>query len=320
MQKFLHHNIPICLVLMPLLALITACTTSSALIESGKPPSIDPLVSTQWLSEHLDDPDLIVLDCTVLVEQDEKGSIRSVSGQASYNAGHIPSAGFADLFGDLSAENSALEFTLPEPEKFVAAMRALGVSDNSRVVLYDANYSVWAARVWWMLRWIGFDRVAVLNGGLSAWKAENRAISTAAPDRPAGQLGVVIRPELIALQDEVLAATKNSNAALIDAMPSAHYRGEFTMYTRSGHIPGATNMPAFNLLDEGGYFRSDDELDMMLDGDRDDRAITYCGGGVSASAVAFTMYRLGFTDVAVYMGSLQEWTANPANPMSLNVP
>jgi thiosulfate/3-mercaptopyruvate sulfurtransferase len=100
-------------------------------------------------------------------------------------------------------------------------------------------------------------------------------------------------------------------------MPDAHYRGEFSMYARPGHILGATNMPSSDLLDEVGRYRSYDELDMMHDGDRNARVIAYCGGGVAASSVAYTMHRLGFTEVAVYMGSLQEWATDPANPMTL---
>ena len=122
---------------------------------------------------------------------------------------------------------------------------------------------------------------------------------------------------MIADRDEMLAATANASVKIIDTLPVAHYRGEFSLYDRPGHIPGATNLPSSDLLDELGRYRTIDELEMMHDGDRSSRAITYCGGGVAASSVAFTMHRLGFTDLAVYMGSLQEWTSDPANPMTL---
>jgi len=275
---------------------------------------MDTLVTAQWLSQHLDDPDLVVLDCTVRVDMEE-GGVRIESGRADYEGGHIPSAGFADLMDDLSDGDSPLKFAVPTPERFAAAMGALGVGDDSRVVLYDASGSAWAARVWWMLRWVGFDRAALLDGGLGAWTAEDRPLSTEPANRTAKQLTPAPRPELIADRDEVFAAIDNSAVSLIDALPEASYRGEMAMYDRPGHIPGASNIPAFALLDESGRYRPHDELAAMHDGDHNARAITYCGGGIAASSNAFIMTRLGFTDVAVYTASLQEWAADPANPM-----
>jgi thiosulfate/3-mercaptopyruvate sulfurtransferase len=194
-------------------------------------------------------------------------------------------------------------------------MGALGVGNDSRVVLYDAYNSAWAARVWWMLRWVGFDRAAVLDGGLNAWKAAGGALSTKPASRQARTLTPAVRPELIADRDEVFAALEQDSINLIDAMPEAHYRGEWTMYDRPGHIPGAINVPVTSLVDDSGRFRPADELAALFESDRDHRAITYCGGGIAASANAFMMTRLGFTDVAVYTASLQEWAADPANPM-----
>ena len=108
-------------------------------------PAMDSLVSAQWLSEHINNPDLVVLDCTVLVEMDKNGGMRSVNGEANFASGHIPGAGFADLMGDLSDTEAAFEFTAPSPQAFAAAMAALGVGDNSRVVLYDTYNGAWAA-------------------------------------------------------------------------------------------------------------------------------------------------------------------------------
>ena len=185
------------------LALIGACSTSSVQIDEQ---TLDTLVTTQWLSEHLDDPDLVVLDCTVLVEPDGSGGLRSVSGRTEYDAGHIPSAGFADLMGDLSDPDNTLDFIMPTLEQFSVAMGALGVGDDSRVVLYTANNPDWAARVWWMLRWAGFDRAALLDGGLEAWIADGRPLSTEPAHRPAKQFTGVPRLETIADRDQVLAA------------------------------------------------------------------------------------------------------------------
>jgi len=278
---------------------------------------MDTLVSAKWLHQHLDDPDLVVLDCTVMVEADGQGDLRTSSGRPNYEAGHIPGAGFADLMGELSDSESPLEFSLPTPEEFVAAMSALGVSDDSRVVLYSANYPAWAARVWWMLRWIGFERAALLDGGLAAWAAAGYPVSTESLRRATGKLSMNLRPELIADRGEVLESLEDREVQLIDSMPEAHYRGEVAMYDRPGHIPGASNIPTTLLMDETGRFRPQDELEMLFDGDMNDRTITYCGGGIAASVNAFVLHRLGFTDVAVYAASLDEWAADPANPMEL---
>jgi len=303
-------------VLIAALALVTGCASP----KSQPDAMMDTLVTAQWLSEHIDDPDLVVLDCTVVVEPNKDGGVRILSGRAAYEAGHIPSAGFADLMGDLSDGNSPLKFAVGTPQQFSAAMGELGVGDDSRVVLYDGNNMVWAARVWWMLRWIGFDRAALLNGGLGAWTTEDRPLSTEPANRPAQKLTPAPRPELIADRDDVLAAIDNNAVSIIDALPEASYRGEMAMYDRPGHIPGASNIPAFALVDDSGHYLPLEELAAIFDGDRNARTITYCGGGIAASSTAFIMSRLGYTDVAVYTASLQEWAADPANPMVVDAP
>ncbi|MEJ2653621.1 MAG: sulfurtransferase [Gammaproteobacteria bacterium] len=276
---------------------------------------MDTLVSTDWLSRHLNDPDLVVLVCSFSQVPEEGGGFPNVSGRSEYDKGHIPSAGFADLKGDLCDANSPIEFAVPAPEQFCAAMGALGVGDDSSVVLYDTAYSAWAARVWWMLRWAGFDRAAILNGGLKTWTAEGRPLSTAPASRPPKRITPAPRPSLIADRDEVLAGIDDAGVNLIDALPEAFYRGERSLYGRPGHIPGAKNICGLDLLDESGRYRPDEELAAMHGGDRGARTITYCGGGILASSNAFILTRLGFTNVAVYTASLQEWAADPANPM-----
>jgi thiosulfate/3-mercaptopyruvate sulfurtransferase len=305
------------LTLIVVLGLIAACSKSDNSPGVFVDTKMDSLVTAEWLSEHLNDPDLVVLDCTVLVEPTSDGDFRIVNGRAHYEEGHIPTAGFADLMGDLSDGDSAIQFAVPTPERFATAMSALGVSDDSRVVLYDASGSAWAARVWWMLRWIGFDQVALLDGGLAAWTAHDQSLSTEPVDRPAGTLTVALRPELIVDKDEVLAAIGDDSVNIIDALSEAQYRGEMSMYARPGHIPGASNVPMMSLLDETGRYLSLDELDERLVGDRDTRSITYCGGGIAASANAFAMTRVGYKDVAVYAASLQEWAADASLPMEV---
>ena len=311
-----QHCLRKLVVLIAALALVTGCASS----KSQPDAMMDTLVTAQWLSEHIDDPDLVVLDCTVVVEPNEDGGVRILSGRAAYEAGHIPSAGFADLLGDLSDGNSPLKFAVGTPQHFSAVMGELGVGDDSRVVLYDGNNMGWAARVWWMLRWVGFDRAALLDGGLGAWTTEDRPLSTEPANRPAQKLTPAPRPELIADRDDVLAAIDNNAVSIIDALPEASYRGEMAMYDRPGHIPGASNIPAFALVDDSGHYLPLEELAAIFDGDRNARTITYCGGGIAASSTAFIMSRLGYTDVAVYTASLQEWAADPANPMVVDAP
>jgi thiosulfate/3-mercaptopyruvate sulfurtransferase len=171
-----------------------------------------------------------------------------------------------------------------------------------------------------MLRWVGFDRAALLDGGLKVWIAEGRPLSTDPAIQPAKQLTPDPRPELIADRDEVLAAIDDDTVCLIDTMPEEYYLGEQTLYSRAGHIPGASNTSVLGLTDESGRYPPHDELAVMFDGDRDARTITYCGGGIAASSAAFVMTRLGFTDVAVYTASLQEWAADPANPLVVGTP
>jgi thiosulfate/3-mercaptopyruvate sulfurtransferase len=275
---------------------------------------MDTLVTTEWLSEHLSDPDLLVLDCSVHTEQNEQG-IRNLSGRQAYDAGHIPSAGFADLKNELCDLTSPIEFALPTPEVFCREMGRLGVGDSSKVVLYDNSFSAWAARVWWMLRWIGFDQAAILDGGLGAWKAEGRPLSKEPASYPARQLTLKLRPQVVADRDEVLNAIDDGAVCLIDTLPAEFYRGEATIYARPGHIPSATNSSALELLDETGRYRPLEELASLHPKDKIARTITYCGGGIAASSSAFILTRLGFKDVAVYTASLQEWAADSNNPL-----
>lgn len=278
---------------------------------------MDTLVTAEWLKQHINDSDFVILDCTVVTMPDANDArgLHNVSGRPDYELGHIPNAGFADLKDVLCKSNGPVEFDLLTPEQFCASMSELGVGDNSQVVLYDANYTGWAARVWWMLRWVGFDRAAILDGGLAAWASSGNELSLEPVNRPAQQLTPKPRPELIALHDEVLASIGNEAVILIDTLPEAFYRGEMSIYSRPGHIPDSININGLSLLDKTGHLLKQDELTAMHAFDHDTRIITYCGGGIIASTDAFILTRLGFNNVAVYMASLEEWTADPNNPM-----
>ncbi len=244
----------------------------------------------------------------------DKGYI-SESGLENFETNHIPSASFADLNEDLVDTTSAFRYAVPTPEHFGAAMERLGVADDTRVVLYDNNNSMWAARVWFMLRWIGFDNAALLDGGLRGWRDTGLPLSDDDVDPSPATLSVSARPELIADKAKVLAAVEGDGTCLVDSLTAQMYSGEVQMYAKPGHIPGATNTPAFDMLDQQtGLFRPLDELAGMFP---DGPIITYCGGGIAASLDAFVLAMLGRDDVAVYTASLQEWTADPDAPMEV---
>ena len=279
---------------------------------------METLVTAEWLAQHIDDDDLVLLDCSVTTLPEGDNGFHNVSARPEYELGHLPKAGFADLKGELCDVNSTIEFALPDPEQFCHVMGALGVGDDSRVVLYDTSYTAWAARVWWMLRWVGFDRAAILDGGLAGWTAAGNPLSLEPVTRRAKQLTCRPCPELIADHDEVLNSIHDDSVTLIDTLPEYSYTGEMTFYDRPGHIPSAININTLNLLDKNGRFRKMDELAAMHQHLKaDSRIITYCGGGIAASANAFVMHRLGFNNVAVYTDSLQVWAANSENPMCI---
>lgn len=275
---------------------------------------MDSLVDAHWLSAHLDDPDLVVLDCSVEVSG-ASGAMKMTSGRASYDAAHIPGAAFADLVVDLSDTSQSIGFAVPTVEAFCAAMERLGVGDDTDVVLYDTSGSMWAARVWWMLRWVGFDRAAILDGGLPAWTAAGHLTADEAVTCESRSLTPRPRTDLIADRDEVLRSIDDEQVRLLDTLPEQHFRGEFAMYERPGHIRNAINVPMFAALDDSGRIAANDRVIETHGGELEQRAITYCGGGIAASLNAFAMTRAGYTSVAVYAASLQEWAADPTLPM-----
>lgn len=239
---------------------------------------MDTLVTTSWLAEQLGADDLVVLDCTVFLRMGDNGYI-SESGLANFETGHVPGARFADLDEALVDTTTKLRYAVPTPEYFGAAMEQLGVRDGSRVVLYDDNNSMWAARVWFMLRWIGFDRAALLDGGLKAWKAEGHPTETGPASESAAQAGSLTldpRPRMIADKDEVMAAIDDGATCLIDSLPTSVFSGDVQPYARPGHIPGAVNIAATSMVDrDTGLFRPEDEIRAMLPDRPEARTVAY---------------------------------------------
>lgn len=279
------------------------------------------LVETEWLQQHLADANLRILDCTIFLRPTEGGGVRPESGRAEWTRAHIPGSGFADLIGELSARDTPLPVMMPSAGQFAAAMSEYGVGEGTFVVLYDASMNVQAARVWWMLRALGFDDAAVLNGGWQKWIAEMRPVSTAAPSYPRAQFTPRPRDGSFVSRDEVIAAMGDADVRLINALSAEEHKGVVTRVKRPGHIPGSVNVPAGSLVDpiSHAYLTLDDLRNRFAAAGALDRArvITYCGGGIAACSDAFVLSLLGKNDVSVYDGSLVEWTADPSLPMEV---
>jgi thiosulfate/3-mercaptopyruvate sulfurtransferase len=281
---------------------------------------LQPLVETAWLAEHLGEPDLRVLECTVILHPLPEHGYRAESGRAAWEIGHIPGSGFADLTDDLSDRASPLRFMMPPARELAAAMSRLGVGEGTRVVLYDRGQNMWAARVWWMLRACGFDDASVLNGGWRAWTGESRPVSTQAPAYPPARFVARPRPELFVGKDDLRAALGDRAVCVLNALTEEQHRGTGGVtYGRPGRIAGTVNVPARALVDPKTHAYLDVEVlreKFAAAGALDaDRVITYCGGGIAASSDAFVLALLGQARVAVYDASLSEWAADASLPM-----
>jgi thiosulfate/3-mercaptopyruvate sulfurtransferase len=280
---------------------------------------MDQLVSAQWLEDHLGDADLRIFDATVRFVP-EAGALRVASGREEYLLRHVPGAGFLDLLSDLSDPESPLRFTRPSATRLAHAFSRAGIARDKCVVVYSASSPMWATRVFWLLRAAGHAAVAVLDGGLARWVEEGRPVDGAPCSYPPAHFVAEPREDLWAAKDEVRAAIGDAATCTIDALPSAVHRGDAGLgYARKGHIAGSVNVPFESLLEPGtGCFRSREELRARL---RDagalerGRAITYCGGGIAATMAALALVRAGHPNVAVYDGSLDEWSRDPSLPM-----
>ncbi len=286
----------------------------------------EAIVETDWLEAHLDDPALRIFDCTVhlLYAEAPPGKPYKVkSGREDYDNGHIPGAGFLDLQGELSSNDSPYSFTLPDATAFAAAMARHGVGDGTRVVLYSTTHPQWATRVWWMLRAFGFDDAAVLNGGFQKWKGEGRPVTTAAP-APAAATTFTVAPRhgLFTGRQEVRDAIGSATVCTINALPPDLHKGENDRYGRRGRVPGSVNVPALALLNpQDNTFRAADEAAALFEAggatSRTGRVIVYCGGGIAATLDAFLLHQLGYENIAVYDDSMSEWAKDEALPIEV---
>jgi thiosulfate/3-mercaptopyruvate sulfurtransferase len=279
------------------------------------------LISAAELAQHVFDHDWVVLDCRHDLAQPDAGSM-------AYAEGHIPNAQFAHLDHELAGEKVGADGTfrgrhpLPDRAAFIANLRQWGINDNTQVVAYDAHGGMFAARLWWMLKWVGHDAVAVLDGGLPAWLAHGMFVSTEASPRTLGSL--TDQPALLASvnADDILKSLNDTTRTIIDARAPDRFRGENeTMDPVGGHIPGAKNRFFKDNLQADGRFKSADQLRSEFSEllTQPESAVMQCGSGVTACHNLLALEIAGLSGAALYPGSWSEWCSDPARPIAQTV-
>ncbi|MEE8333231.1 MAG: 3-mercaptopyruvate sulfurtransferase [Alphaproteobacteria bacterium] len=274
-----------------------------------------PLVTTDWLADHLDNPTLRIADASWYLPQMGR------DGHAEYDAGHIPGAVYWDIDA-IADTNTGLPHTVPTSDTFAHHMAALGISNDTAIVVYDGIGLFSAARPWWLLRHFGHDRVAVLDGGLPKWKAEGRTLNSDIPAPAAARFTPRPRPALFRDLAAMKANIDGNAEQVLDARAVGRFKGaepEPRPGTRAGHIPGSRNLPFGELLDDTaktmlppGALR---ELYEAAGIDLAAPITTTCGSGVTACALALGLARLGRDDVAIYDGSWSEWGTRDDTPV-----
>ncbi len=270
--------------------------------------SDDPktLVSTEWLAQHINDPDLRILDASWYLSDMDR------NGAADYAQGHIPGARFFDI-DEISDSRSALPHMAPPTEKFMSRLRAMGVGDGHQVVVYDGAGLFSAARVWWLFRLMGKTDIAVLDGGYPKWVAEGREIEDLPPVLKERHMTVQRQAHLVRDVTQVAAAAKLGDHTILDARGPSRFNGaepEPRAGLRAGHIPGATNIYYKSLLNEDGTMKPVSELKTVFQtsgADLGKPVITTCGSGVTAAIISLALERIGHRNHSLYDGSWAEW-------------
>jgi thiosulfate/3-mercaptopyruvate sulfurtransferase len=280
-----------------------------------------PLVSTQWLADNIDDPTLRLFDASIYLTVNPDGpGYLTESGRAKWAQAHIPGANFLEMLTDFSDNSTPVPMMMPAPERFAELCGRHGIGDDSTVVIYSGQTMMWSARMWWMLRSMGFANAAILDGGWEKWEREGRA--TSSEHRPYPPAAFTPRPHARSWADKenVLQAIHNPSVCTINALQPDIYDGQINRYGRPGHIPGSHNVYYGSLLNpEDGTYLPPDRLRQQFEasGVFSRPAILYCGGGVSASLDAVALTMLGHRDIAIYDGSMFEWCMDPALPLVL---
>lgn len=276
---------------------------------------MDPMVSTGWLADRLGGADLVVLDATWVMPGDPRDA------RAAFVEGHIPGAMFFGI-DDIRDDASDLPHMLGPPAEFAVAARRLGVGPASTVVVYDGAGLFSAPRVWWSFRAMGHDDVFVLNGGLPKWTAEGRPMETGWRQAPHGRFKARADPALVRDLDAVRAAVDTGSEQIVDARAADRFTGETPeprAGLRSGHMPGARNLPWTNLLGADGELAAQGILRAAFEAagvDLTAPIVATCGSGITAATLALALARLGRADVAVYDGSWTEWAARDDTPVA----
>lgn len=273
-----------------------------------------PLVSVDWLARNLTKSDLRVVDATWYMPAENR------PGLAEFEQGHIPGAVFFDI-DQIADRSSDLPHMLPNPEAFAEAASRLGLSPAHRIVVYDGQGIFSAPRVWWTLRVMGFEQVAVLDGGLKAWEAAGQPLATGAPAPKPVDSSASLKPHLVRDLGDIQAALTDPTIQILDARPAPRFRGEAPEPRpglRGGHMPGACNLPWNAVVGPDGSLRAPDELRaaFAVAGVNLERPIiTTCGSGVSAAVLALALARLGVDQVPIYDGSWSEWGGRSDTPV-----
>lgn len=275
------------------------------------------LISVQELRNHIDDPDWAIIDCRFSLEDAERG-------RHAYLNAHIPGAVYAHLNEDLSGQiipGRTGRHPLPPQEKFIQTLSKWGIGPDVQVVAYDDKGGSMAARLWWMLRWVGHDAVAVLNGGWPQWQKNNYPARSGTEIRKPEIFIPKIRNDLLFRADDVLDIVNNSNFRLLDSRSADRYRGENeTIDPVAGHIPGAVSAPFSENLNPDGCFLSQEELRArflkLLDDVPPERTVFYCGSGVTAAHNLLALAHAGLGDARLYAGSWSEWITDPERPVA----
>jgi thiosulfate/3-mercaptopyruvate sulfurtransferase len=281
-----------------------------------------PLVSTEWLAGHLAEPSLRIFDTTVFLHINQPGpGYTPESGRAKWQAAHVPGAGFIDVLDEFSDSHAKVRFMMPSATRFAELAGRIGIGDDTAVVLYSAGSVMWSTRVWWMLRSVGFDNAAILDGGWDKWQREGRPTTAEVTAYPAARLTPRPRPALWADRAAVEKAMQDSAVCTINALSPEVYSGTKNMYGRAGHIPGSLNVFYNTMLDpKDGTYLSPVNLKARFEAVgamARPRIIVYCGGGISATMDALALTMVGHPDVAVYDGSMSEWVSDPVLPLTL---
>ncbi|MDX2216744.1 MAG: sulfurtransferase [Oculatellaceae cyanobacterium bins.114] len=269
----------------------------------------NPLVSKQWLLEHLDDPQVAIADC--------RFSLADPSlGRQYYETAHIPGAYYFDLNQDLSSPvgQHGGRHPLPDPIQLAHKLATLGidstdVQQSKLVVAYDDSRLAFAARFWWLLHYLGYDRIAILDGGFKGWQTADYPVTSEVPQPQMGNVVPRLRPEMVVDIDGVKACQGRPGVVLVDSREGERYRGEREPIDPiAGHIPGAVNYPWQEVTDEQGYGRSPDEQQQRWATlQNTDEVIVYCGSGVTACVNLVSMALAELPIGKLYAGSWSDW-------------